>query len=98
MLYREVDDGSIENIYRLQIMNTSDQTRTFRISVSGLDGIRLTGDDQITVIGGEIGTQTAAVRADPGTSGSGAKPISFDIIDVADPNVAVSEPSKLLMP
>ena len=98
VLYREVDDGSIENIYRLQIMNTSDQTRTFHIRVSGLDGIRLTGGDQITVIGGEIGTQTAAVRADPGTSGSGAKPISFDIIDVADPNVAVSEPSKLLMP
>lgn len=98
VLYREVDDGSIENIYRLQIMNTSDQTRTFRISVSGLEGIRLTDGDQITVIGGEIGTQTAAVRADPNTSGSGSKPITFDIIDVADSNVTVSESSKLLMP
>lgn len=98
VLYREVEDGSIENIYRLQIMNTSDLTRTFRISVSGFDGIRLNEGNEITVLGGEIGTQTAVVMVKPSNSGGGAKPISFNITDVADPTVTVTENSKFLLP
>ena len=98
MLAREADDGAIENTYRLQIMNTGEQTRTFRIGIGGIDGIRLAGDNEVTVAGGEIGTQTAVVRADPGAAHSGATPITFDIADVADPGVAVSERSKFWMP
>jgi len=98
VLSREADDGAIENTYRLQIMNTGDQTRTFRISIAGIDGIRLAGDNEVTVAGGEIGTQTAVVRADPGATGRGATPIAFDIADVADASVAVTERSKFWMP
>jgi polyferredoxin len=97
-LSREADDGSIENIYRLQIMNTGDKTRTFRIGIAGLDSIRLHDDKPITVEGGEIGTSTAIVRADPGAAKSGASPISFSVEDVADAAVAVSEQSKFWMP
>ena len=34
---REVEDGMIENVYRLQIMNTSEKAQTYRIRVSGID-------------------------------------------------------------
>jgi hypothetical protein len=34
---REVEDGMIENVYRLQIMNTSEQAHVYKIAVSGLD-------------------------------------------------------------
>ncbi len=98
VLSREADDGSIENTYRLQIMNTGDQTRTFRISIAGIDGIRLDGANEVTVAGGEIGTQTAVVRADPGAIKSGAAPIVFGIADVSDASVAVTETSKFWMP
>ena len=98
VLSREADDGSIENTYRLQIMNTGDQTRTFRISIGGIDGIRLAGDNEVTVAGGEIGSQTAVVKADAGATGSGATPITFGIADVADANVAVTERSRFWMP
>jgi polyferredoxin len=98
VLSREADDGSIENIYRLQIMNTGDQLRTFRITIGGIDGIRLAGDDQVTIAGGEIGTQTAVVKADAGATRSGAATITFDVADVADAGVAVTERSKFWMP
>jgi cytochrome c oxidase accessory protein FixG len=98
VLSREADDGSIENAYRLQIMNTGDQTRTFRIRIDGIEGIRLDGKDQITVPGGEIGTQTAIVKAEPGASPAGAVPITFSVADMADPTVAVTEKSKFWMP
>ena len=97
-LSRDADDGSIENIYRLQIMNTGDQTRTFRIRVAGIDGIRLHDDTPITVAGGGIGSLAAGVRADPGAAKSGATPISFSVEDVADAAVAVTEQSKFWMP
>jgi len=98
VLSREADDGSIENIYRLQIMNTGDQTRTFRISLGGIDGIRLAGEDELTIAGGEIGTHTAVVRADAGATGSGATAITFDVADIADATVAVTERTKFWMP
>jgi hypothetical protein len=79
-------------------MNTGDRTRTFRISIAGIDGIRLAGNNEVTVAGGEIGTQTAVVSADPGAAGSGATPITIDVVDVADASVAVTERSKFWMP
>ena len=36
---REVEGGLIENVYRLQIMNTTEQARAFDINVTGLPGI-----------------------------------------------------------
>jgi hypothetical protein len=98
VLSREADDGAIENIYRLQIMNTGDKTRTFRISIAGIAGIRLDGNDEITVAGGEIGTQTAVVKADAGAMASGATPITFEIADIGDSSVTVTEQSKFWMP
>jgi hypothetical protein len=40
-------------------MNTGDLTRTFRISIAGIENIHLDDDKTITVTGGEIGTRTA---------------------------------------
>jgi polyferredoxin len=98
VLSREADDGSIENTYRLQIMNTGDQTRKFRISIAGVEGARLKGDNEITVPGGEIGSQTAVISAEPGATRSGAAPIHFNVTDVADEKVSVTESSKFWMP
>ncbi len=90
-LSREADDGSIENIYRLQIMNTGDLTRTFRIGIAGIENIPLDDDQTITVTGGEIGTRTAVVKVNPGAAKSGSKPIRFSVEDAGDPTVAVTE-------
>jgi cytochrome c oxidase accessory protein FixG len=97
-LSREADDGSIENIYQLKVLNTGDQTRTFRVSVAGVEGLRLGSSPEITVAGGEIGSQTLIVVADPESSGAGASQIKFSIEDINDPAVAVTEKSKFWMP
>ena len=41
---REVEGGLIENVYRLQVMNTAEQARAFDLVVSGLPGIHVWGD------------------------------------------------------
>jgi cytochrome c oxidase accessory protein FixG len=42
-LARETSTGLIENVYRLQIMNTDEQPRTFTIAATGLPGLAVTG-------------------------------------------------------
>ena len=37
------DDPVVENVYRLQIMNTSEVGRRFLISVSGIEGMQIEG-------------------------------------------------------
>jgi cytochrome c oxidase accessory protein FixG len=97
-LSREADDGSIENTYRLQIMNTGDLTRTFRIEVAGIEGLRLESEPEVSVVGGEIGSQTAILRLEPGVAKPGANPISFRVSDENDPQVAVNEKTMFWMP
>ncbi len=39
-LARRVDDGQIENVYRLQVMNATEARQQFRLAVTGLPGLR----------------------------------------------------------
>ena len=58
-LAREVRGGIIENVYEIQIMNTAERDRAFRLGVSGLPGISLAGVDQ------PVSVQGAASRRFP---------------------------------
>jgi polyferredoxin len=48
-LARIVEDGRIENVYRLQIMNTLEQPQRYRVSVAGLEGLAVASEPQIEV-------------------------------------------------
>lgn len=97
-LFQEADDGRIENTYQLKIINTSDLTRTFRVGIAGIDGIRVENNRDITVNAGEIGARTVLVSADPDSARSGSNPIEFSVEDVGDATLALTEDSKFWMP
>ena len=48
---RDASDEKVENVYRLQIMNTSEKPRTFRISASGLEDMEIEGGSQVVEVG-----------------------------------------------
>jgi cytochrome c oxidase accessory protein FixG len=50
-LAREVAPGVIENVYRLQLMNTDETPRRFLISVEGLPGLKVAGVEQPVAVG-----------------------------------------------
>ena len=54
---REVEDGMIENVYRLQIMNTTEQAHQYRISVDGIETLALVTPDVVRL----DGTETRAI-------------------------------------
>src|SRR3990172_8565319 len=47
VLAREAEDGRIENVYMLQIMNTEEQPHRYRITVDGLPGAEIAGDPEV---------------------------------------------------
>jgi cytochrome c oxidase accessory protein FixG len=89
-LARLVDEGRIENVYRLQVMNATEHEQTYRIKVTGLPGAVIDGAAALQVAPTEARWLTVAVRVPPeaaDTAGPGAHPIRFDIERVADPTV-----------
>ncbi|MGA8005744.1 MAG: cytochrome c oxidase accessory protein CcoG [Burkholderiales bacterium] len=48
-LAREVGDGEIENVYRLQIINTTEKPQRYRIGVEGLEDIHIAGPTEVEV-------------------------------------------------
>ena len=48
-LSRLVAGGKLENVYRLQIMNATEQPQHYRISAKGLDGLQVASDAEVAV-------------------------------------------------
>jgi cytochrome c oxidase accessory protein FixG len=40
-LARLVEDGAVENVYRIQIMNRTEGTQTYRVAASGIEGLEV---------------------------------------------------------
>lgn len=82
-LAREVDDGKIENIYRLQMMNTDEKPRRFNVSVSGGHDLKymevLMDSQPIELPAVSVRSITLRVRAEPEHSRRGSERIDFKI-------------------
>ncbi|MEN9373459.1 MAG: cytochrome c oxidase accessory protein CcoG [Pseudomonadota bacterium] len=48
-LARIVEGGRIENVFRLQIMNATESTQSFRITVKGMPGLTVLPTEEVTV-------------------------------------------------
>jgi cytochrome c oxidase accessory protein FixG len=87
---REVEGGVIENVYRLQIMNTTEQARAFDINVAGLPGIRVWGENITGVPAAETRMVPVRVRVDAATA-AGSHPIEFTVRALGVEGVEVRE-------
>lgn len=97
-LAREVEDGMIENVYRLQIMNSSEESRSYVLSVSGLETVFIDSDTEVEV--GAAGNRLVPVRVriQPGIGEPGTHTIYFGVTDRDNPDVSVSEKTTFYVP
>jgi cytochrome c oxidase accessory protein FixG len=96
-LAREVDDGRIENVYRLQIMNTAEVLRRYTISASGLPTLEVASEQMVEI--GPASTKAVPVRLQlaPGQASRGSHRIDFHVRATDDERVAVTEKSSFLL-
>jgi cytochrome c oxidase accessory protein FixG len=97
-LGREVEDGLIENVYRLQFINSAESARRFRISVDGIDTIFVASEPEVEVDAAGNRMVPVRVRVQPGKGAPGSNTIRFSIVDTADPSVAIDEKSTFYVP
>jgi cytochrome c oxidase accessory protein FixG len=104
-LARIVEDGKIENVYRLQIMNNAEIKQRYRVRVDGLPGIVANERADVEVGPAEahwitLGVQLPYPAAQQ--AGPGAHPIRFEIERLAssqDPKaVTLHEKSTFVVP
>jgi cytochrome c oxidase accessory protein FixG len=81
-LARVVEDGVVENTYRLQIANGTEQTGHYRVSVAGLPGLRIVTPAEVAVEGTRIRSLPLTVALAPEAAEAyrgRAHPIVFEI-------------------
>lgn len=97
-LARMVEQGRIENVFRLQIMNATESPQRYAISVSGLPGIALDTPAEVEVLSTEVRAVAVRVQIPPDAASPGSHPIHFDIRAVGDEAIHVSEKAAFLVP
>lgn len=66
VMARQVDEGAVENIYRLQVVNLSESPRHLSLRLQGLAGGQLIGGESWEFRGGEARSLVLAVRLPAG--------------------------------
>jgi polyferredoxin len=92
-----VDQGRIENVYRLQVMNATEATQTYSIAVSGLEGAVVASETSIEVRSTEVRSVAVRVQVPPGVA-PGSHPIHFDVRSTGADVAQVSEKAVFLVP
>ncbi|MEO8021643.1 cytochrome c oxidase accessory protein CcoG [Polaromonas sp.] len=82
-LSRIVAGGKLENVYRLQIMNATEQPQRYRIAAAGLEGLALASDAEVDVGPAESRWVAVRLQIPYGSATPGSHPIVFSIGDAA---------------
>ncbi|HTL26240.1 MAG TPA: cytochrome c oxidase accessory protein CcoG [Burkholderiales bacterium] len=93
---REVEGGRIENVYRLQIMNTAETARTFEITATGLPALEVAGTSRVELAGTASRMVPVRLRV-PAGAAAGTHRIEFAVTAVGDEGVAVREKSVFIV-
>ncbi len=94
---RMVEKGRIENVYRLQIMNATEDRQLVQLKVQGMEGITLASEPTVEVLPTEVRTVAVRVQIPPGAE-SGSHPIVFQLQSQNDAAIHLDEKPTFLVP
>jgi polyferredoxin len=97
-LVRETNDGWMENVYRLQIMNTAETPHRFQMSVRGLPDARLVANTPVVDVAGASSIIVpVSVQVDPNAVAPGSHRIDFEVRAVDDDRLTASANSSFYL-
>ena len=94
-LAREVEDGRVENVYRLQVMNTTEAPQRYEVSAAGLPGLQVASDRQFDLAPASTRTVVLRLQADAGVP-PGAQRVTIDVRSTDDTKLSVREKTTFL--
>jgi cytochrome c oxidase accessory protein FixG len=96
-LSRIVAGGKLENVYRLQIMNATEEPQRYRIAAHGLEALAIASEAEVTVGPAESRWVPVRLQIPYGSAAPGSHPIDFSIM-TTDGEAHVRERSVFLVP
>ena len=98
VLYRENEEGRIENVYTLKIMNKAQRDVTYLIEADGLNGLVYEGKREITALAGEVLSLPVELSIEPSNLPSSANEIRFRLHAADDPSITTDAASRFIGP
>jgi cytochrome c oxidase accessory protein FixG len=97
-LARMVEQGRIENVFRLQIMNATESPQRYQISVEGLEGVMIASESEVDVLSTEVRSAAVRVQIPPNSAPAGSHPIRFHIRSTGSDVSEVVEKAVFIVP
>ncbi|MBA1184254.1 cytochrome c oxidase accessory protein CcoG [Stutzerimonas nitrititolerans] len=98
VLYRENEQGMIENVYTLKLMNKAQTPQTLIIEASGLDGLVYSGRSEIQANAGELITVPVELSIAPEKLPSSTNDIVFHVRSADDETIHDDVDSRFIGP
>ncbi|MGI9317748.1 MAG: cytochrome c oxidase accessory protein CcoG [bacterium] len=98
VLYRVTDEGLVENIYNLKILNKQEHDHEYRVEVSGIDGLQLRMDQLAVVKAGEVTELSAGVVIDPVLLKKSSADIIFTVTALDDDSITSHSEARFIKP
>lgn len=96
-LYHTTINGLIENTYTIKVLNKSQSTQHYVISVTGIDNLKLEGRTQVEVASGKLIEVLLRAQIDPASLPNVNTPIEF-VVTSDNQGTQVSEESRFIGP
>jgi polyferredoxin len=96
-LSRQVEGGMIENVYRLQIMNTEEVMHRYRVSASGLPGLRVADESVVEVPAATAVMVALRLRIEAGAARAGSHRIEFLVNALESERIVAKEKSVFMI-
>lgn len=95
-LSRVVENGQIENLYRLQIINMDGRDHRYKITAKGIDGLSVAAGDSVSIPALGATDVTVLLRAEPHKLSRPSQPVFFTIQAEDDPAIVREAKSSFL--
>jgi cytochrome c oxidase accessory protein FixG len=98
-LYRETDEGLIENVYTLKVLNMDNKDHVYSLEVDGVDGVIVKMDKPvISAQGGNVIDVVVRLQADPYDLSKRSSEVSFTLEANDNTELTVTETARFLGP
>ncbi|MGI9295696.1 MAG: cytochrome c oxidase accessory protein CcoG [Pseudomonadales bacterium] len=97
-LYAQLDEHLIENSYMVKVLNMDQAQHSYRLSVSGVQGLNIVGDTALSLASGEIAELPVRLRIDPRELQSQHNSIQFEVQAAGEPSLRALAESRFIGP
>jgi len=98
-LYRETNEGLIENIYTLKVINMDLVSHEYKLTITGIDKIKVISKvPRIRVRSGEVFDLPISIQVDPIHLKKISQSLNFDLISTTNPDIHVEEKGRFIGP